>query len=112
MQFTKKSFRIKDKRILKVTRSIKQRLCCKTSKARSEVGSTAVLQRGTFLVPLPVPSVLFENSTVFDTVGTFLARLPRYSVLLCGMERKSFKRSSNYGEALSNLARVIRSGSG
>ena len=50
--------------------------------------------RGTFLVPLPVPSVLFQHSTVFGTVGTFLARLPRYWVLLCGLELKSFKSSS------------------
>ena len=70
----------------------------------------AVGYRGTFVVPLPVPSVLFQHSNVFGTVGTFLARLPRYSVLLCGMELKSFKRRSNYGEPLSNLAHVIRSG--
>ena len=58
-----------------------------------EVGSTGVQKYcGTFLVPLSVPSVLFQNSTVFGTVVTFLARLPRYSVLLLGMELKSFKR--------------------
>ena len=66
--------------------------------------------RGTFLVPLPVPSVLFQNSTDFGTIGTFSALLPRYSVILRGMELKSFKRSSNYGEALSNITHVIRSG--
>ena len=83
-----------------------------TGKQRWEVPrykSTAILKRGTFLVPLSVTSVLFQKSTVFGTVVTFLARLPRYSVLLCGMELKPFKRSWNYGEALSNLAHVIRS---
>ena len=81
------------------------------SSKRAKVGSTAVQQyRGTFLVPLQVPSVLFQHSTVFGTVGTFSARLPRFSVLLCGMQLKSFKRSSNYGEALPNLAHAIRSG--
>ena len=49
--------------------------------------------RGTFLVPLSVTSVLFQKSTVFGTVVTFLARLPWYSVLLRGMELKPFKRS-------------------
>ena len=42
----------------------------------SEVGSAAVF-----------------FSTVFGTVVTFLARLPRYSVLLYGMELKSFNGS-------------------
>ena len=51
-----------------------------------------------FLVPLSVPSVLF------------LVRLTRYSVLLCEMGLKSFKRSWKYGETLPNLAHVIRSG--
>ena len=33
--------------------------------------STAVLHRGTFLVSLSVPSILFKKCTVFDTVVTF-----------------------------------------
>ena len=37
----------------------------------AELGSTAVLQRGTFLVPLSVPSILFKKCTVFGAVVTF-----------------------------------------
>ena len=44
--------------------------------------------RGTFLVPLSVPSLLFKNCTVFGTVDTFFAILSSLLGTICGMEFK------------------------
>ena len=55
----------------------------------TEVGSTAVLlYRGTFLLPLSVPSLLFKNCSVFGTVDTFFALLSSLLGTICGMEFK------------------------
>ena len=44
--------------------------------------------RGTFLVPLSVPSLLFKNCTVFGTVDTFFALLSSLLGTICGTEFK------------------------
>ena len=44
--------------------------------------------RGTFLIPLSVPSLLFKNCTVFGTVDTFFALLLSLLGTICGMEFK------------------------
>ena len=44
--------------------------------------------RGTFLVPLSIPSLLFKNCTVFGTVDTFFALLSSLLGTICVMEFK------------------------
>jgi len=45
----------------------------------TEVGSIAVLYRGTFLVPLSVPSFLFKNRTIGYYFRTFIVAI-RYNL--------------------------------
>ena len=52
--------------------------------------------RGTFLVPLSVPSLLFKNCTVFGTVDTFFALLSSLLGTICGMEFKYKLRQNRY----------------
>ena len=55
-------------------------------KQNIQVESRGGQYRGTFLVPLSVPSLLFKNCTFFGTADTFFALLSSIFGTICEME--------------------------